>query len=227
MKKVLLLPEVMVSSIIIIGIICVCFLPERYPTIWSIVAALVGAWWAWYAKLREILSGLKIGEVDEHGVAWITNTSKEWIEFSAWVKDEGLVEEDKKKLDNKWREKAKDVKDNDFKDLELRYKNFKLAPGAKVPIHLKGIEKEKTYVALSAVKIVIEEESFYKPLRPFPEPDKRTRVVVYRYAGDMISGRKEQVSTIFKAIQPHKGAEELHPHNKWVPVESREGKSET
>ncbi|MES9850013.1 MAG: hypothetical protein ABW145_16635, partial [Candidatus Thiodiazotropha sp.] len=41
---------------------------------WGVVTAIK-------AKQREILSGLKIGRVDPSGVAWIKNTSKEWIKF--------------------------------------------------------------------------------------------------------------------------------------------------
>lgn len=209
--------------LILIGLVC-SGLVDGYTGLGTWFAAL-GTWllaWIGYfgvvtaikAKQREILSGLKIGRVNPSGVAWIKNTSKEWIQFSAWVNEmdhinhengcnkewgfggiENFEEEDIKKLFGKT-EASKSL-----------YSKFKIAPGAKVPIHLKNITIEETYVAFSAVKIVIEKESYDWLWGGVKDDEERTRIVVYRYVGGRI-----QNNPCLKHM--------MHPHKKWVPLDS-------
>lgn len=187
------------------------------------------------AKQREILSGLKIGRVDPSGVAWIKNTSKEWIKFKVSLnrkEDFDHKEEDYAKAwvnysngcDAFVSDKIKrDIEEDESWNRCHGDKPFKLAPGAKVPIHLKNIKIEETYVALAAVKIEIDEKSldFLGCLVEVKDKDLK-RVVLYRYAGDMISGRKQLKGLRrYHVVKPNKDlAENLHPHNRWVAVES-------
>ncbi|MCG8065037.1 MAG: hypothetical protein N0C89_12945 [Candidatus Thiodiazotropha endolucinida] len=227
------------------------FDPDNYIALGTLILAVVGYFGvvtAIKAKQREILSGLKITKVQGDAVAWIKNTSKEWIKFKVWVDPK---EQFKFKFEEKEKEKEKEkAKAKDYAKAWVNYSNgcddfvcdkikqaieeevwkpwhrdkpFKLAPGAKVPIHLKDITIEETYVALAAVKIEIDGDSLgFLGRLVKVEDDERTRVVLYRYAGDKISRRKElKRPRDYQVVKPNKDlAEKLHPHNQWVAVES-------
>lgn len=218
------------------------FDPDNYIALGTLILAVVGYFGvvtAIKAKQREILSGLKITKVQGDAVAWIKNTSKEWIKFKVWVdpKEQFKFEEKEKAKDyaKAWVNysngrddcvcgKIKQAIEEEVWKPWHRDKPFKLAPGAKVPIHLKDITIEETYVALAAVKIEIDGDSLgFLGRLVKVEDDERTRVVLYRYAGDMISGRKQLKGLLrrYHVVKPNKDlAEKLHPHNQWVAVES-------
>lgn len=57
-------------------------------TVTASAIALILAIRSWMAEKRELLSGLKISEVDENGVAYLENTTRRELRFSVYKSDD-------------------------------------------------------------------------------------------------------------------------------------------
>ncbi|MBV2124655.1 MAG: hypothetical protein KUF75_05865 [Candidatus Thiodiazotropha sp. (ex Ctena orbiculata)] len=59
-----------------------------FGTVTASTIALILAIRSWIFEKRGLLSGLKIGEVDENGVAYLENTTRRELRFSVYKNDD-------------------------------------------------------------------------------------------------------------------------------------------
>jgi hypothetical protein len=153
-------------------------------TVSASIIALVLAVKSWLSSKQEILSGLKIGEVDENGVAYLENTTRRELRFSVYINNDFI---DHLKLHLNYHDLLKKselskINWNPWKEKMV------LSPGERIAIHLKSLVVNDTYIALSAVKVVL---------------SKRIRIWVFRYAGSKVKEHGEL-------------RDKTHPHKVWV-----------
>lgn len=155
-------------------------------TVGATVVALTVAITAARLSKREILSGLAIGDIDLCGTSYLTNTTKTELRFSVYKQD-GLIDCTKQYAEYRQLLTLSTLKDSNWN--RWQKEEMVLSPGERVALHLKGLVAEETFVALTAVKVVLHR--------------RRTRYWVFRYAG-------------VKARDSEQLRDATHPHLKWV-----------
>ncbi|MEW8199267.1 MAG: hypothetical protein AB2777_16655 [Candidatus Thiodiazotropha endolucinida] len=153
-------------------------------TVSASIIALVLAVRSWLADKRELLSGLKISEIDENGVAYLENTTKRELQFSVYKNNDFV---NHLEIHINYRDLLKKSELSNI-NWNLWKENMVLSPGELIAIHLKSLVVQNTYIALSAIKVVL---------------SQRTRIWVFRFAGSKVKEHDEV-------------REQTHPHKVWV-----------
>lgn len=151
-----------------------------FGTVGATIVALYLAIKSARSTKQEILSGLKITEPDDDGVAYLENTTRIELCFDGYKSDDLLDHS---------------AQNSHYRNLctlsalkQINWKGWKegmvLAPGERTALHLKNLRKEETFVALSAIKVALR---------------RKTRYWVFRYAGD----KAKQSRQLSDETHPH------------------------
>lgn len=146
---------------------------------------------------RKIVSSLTVDWVDESGIAWINNTSSELIRFDVSVNYYSDCDINHEEENCTWKEKTGRFYVERSFELNnvgkwIRYKDYHIAPNTEVPIHLKNMASNNTYVSLSvAVSYINKDTTTWHMIVPALPKNIRTRYVVYRYAGALTSSPRQ------------------------------------